>query len=61
MCAVLGSKQKMNTVNSIVSNQQNNKKEHYLKGINYYEREFAHESFMNMWCGIMVAVLYLDK
>ena len=36
------------------------REKHYLKGINYYEKKFVSNFCMNMWCGIMVAVLYLN-
>ena len=31
-----------------------------MKGTNYYKMKFASSFFMNIWRGIMVAVLYLD-
>ena len=55
----LGREQKLKTTESTLSNLHINEEEYNLKGINNYEMKFASGFFMNTWCGIMVAFLFL--
>ena len=57
----LGSKQKLETVESTLSNLYIKEKEHYLKAINYEKMKVTCDFFMSTWSGIMAADLYIDQ